>query len=536
MKLIKNISIIASFVLVLTGCEDFLEPNSKSEFVPKDATSLNELLLGEAYQRNDMGGFYEFLGLLEDDIEATEYQAPIVGFDENKYVAGFTWQPDMFKMIEEANAGRINMYKKHYELILGANAVLDYLPEVTDTEEMKNIVRAQAYALRGFYYFNLVNIFGQPYNYNKEALGVPLKLNSGIEESDDYLKRKTVAEVYAQVLSDLHAAEATYLELPEAKQMERKYKCNLPMVQLLLSRTYLYMENWEEAAKYAKKVMDNTEFELLDLTQIPVYDDDGNHMHKYINYSNAGASEAIFLYGYPDDMFKWVYEYTNKTNMYEQYMHAYFKPSEDLLNSFEPGDMRFWQYIVEAPVQLSKSADDVEYRQMAYGKILLGEEKLLPMNNATGYFGRSLRLSEAYLNYAEAILQCDNDGVNKATEVLNKLRAKRIDPNEGLPEVHDENYEPITDKDGLMKFIKEERRRELCFEGHRWFDLRRWGMPEIKHVWHISSTESYEYILKEKDLMYTVPIPDEALQENSQLVQNELPEKRTYTTSTANNK
>ena len=74
----------------------------------------------------------------------------------------------------------------------------------------------------------------------------------------------------------------------------------------------------------------------------------------------------------------------------------------------------------------------------------------------------------------------------------------------------------------------EERRRELCFEGHRWFDLRRWGMPEITHVWHESATESHVYRLTEKDLMYTIPIPDEAMQENSKLVQNELPDKRTY--------
>ena len=71
----------------------------------------------------------------------------------------------------------------------------------------------------------------------------------------------------------------------------------------------------------------------------------------------------------------------------------------------------------------------------------------------------------------------------------------------------------------------EERRRELCFEGHRWFDLRRWGMPEIKHIWH-DENASFEYTLKEKDLMYTIPIPDEAMQENTKLEQNELPEKR----------
>ena len=57
MKLIKNIFIIALLAFISAGCEDFLERNSKSEFVPKDATPLNELLLAAAYLRNAMIGF-----------------------------------------------------------------------------------------------------------------------------------------------------------------------------------------------------------------------------------------------------------------------------------------------------------------------------------------------------------------------------------------------------------------------------------------------------------------------------------------------
>ncbi|MBR5813038.1 MAG: RagB/SusD family nutrient uptake outer membrane protein, partial [Bacteroidaceae bacterium] len=158
-------SILATIVtLSLTACGDFLEPDSESEFIPKDATSLNELLLGEAYQRNDMDGFNIYLGLLEDDVEAAPYQLPNEGFDGNMYLATYSWQPDMYKMMEEANSGHINIYESYYEVILGANAVLDYIPGIKDSEENINKVKAQAHALRGFYYFNLVNIYGQPYN------------------------------------------------------------------------------------------------------------------------------------------------------------------------------------------------------------------------------------------------------------------------------------------------------------------------------------------------------------------------------------
>ena len=125
------------------------------------------------------------------------------------------------------------------------------------------------------------------------------------------------------------------------------------------------------------------------------------------------------------------------------------------------------------------------------------------------------------MNYAEA--QANLDGFNNAIETLNTLRENRFDPED--MEYLGEDID-ITSKEELIAFIKEERRRELCFEGHRWFDLRRWGMPEIRHIWHNSEKDSTEYILKEKDLMYTIPIPNEAMLENPNLVQNELPEKR----------
>lgn len=200
-------------------------------------------------------------------------------------------------------------------------------------------------------------------------------------------------------------------------------------------------------------------------------------------------------------------------------MHAYFKASEDLLNTYEDYDLRLKHYIVQAPHGVNE-----ELMYMAFGKVNIGTQYYLPKHD-NSIFGRSLRLSEAYLNYAEAEARLGGEGIAKAAEALTVLRKNRFDP--------EDDYEvTITDADELIEFIKEERRRELCFEGHRWFDLRRWGMPEIKHIWH-EEKESYVYTLEQGDLMYTIPIPDEALQENASLVQNKLPGRRSYSQSIA---
>lgn len=523
MKLKHNILAVIT-LLTATACGDFLEPNSKSEFVPKDAVSLNELLLGEAYQRNDIEGFSIFLNLMDDDIQATPYQTPADGFDPNRYTASFTWQPNMFELMETANSGHTNMYERYYEVILGANAVIDYLSEVKDTEENINKVKAQAYALRGFYYFNLVNIFGMPYNYAPDSLGVPLKLHSAIEESADYLARKTVREVYAQILSDLHTAETTYEQMPINEQWSANYRTSLPMVQLMLSRTYLYMEDWENAAKYAHLVMQNNNFKLQDLNDVPMYTNssDGRSIRSYISYPSYKSSETIWPYGNIADMFEWTYDYITTTNATTGgRMYPYFMASEELINTFVDYDLRLNRYIVSSP---KGSTGEIMY--MAYGKVNIGNTTIksnkteidyyMP-KSATGEFGRSLRLSEAYLNYAEACAMIGD--ITNATSALNTLIEKRFDPEDFEPETFDSQEE-------LIEFVRDERRRELCFEGHRWFDLRRWGMPSITHTWNDSESSSSTYRLEECDPLYTVPIPDEALQANGKLVQNHLPDKR----------
>ena len=523
MKLKDNILAVIT-LLTVTACGDFLEPNSKSEFVPKDAVSLNELLLGEGYQRNDMEGFNVFLNLMDDDIEATPYQTPSDGFDPNRFTASFTWQPDMFEMMELANSGHTNVYQSYYEVILGANAVIDYLSEVNDTEDNINKVKAQAYALRGFYYFNLVNIFGMPYNYAPDSLGVPLKLHSAIEESDDYLVRKTVREVYTQILADLHTAEETYHKLPASEQWSANYRTSLPMVQLMLSRTYLYMEDWTNAAKYAGYVMQDKNFKLDDMNDILLYGNDvnGKTIRNYASFSSYKSRETIWLYGSISDMFEWTYSYLTATNTVTgNRMYPYFQASEELLNTFVDYDLRLNRYIVKSPMGATN-----EQMYMAYGKVNIGYTTLkngtteidyyLP-KAATGEFGRSLRLSEAYLNYAEALAMTGD--INGAADALNTLREKRFDP-------EDFEEETFSSQEELIQFVRDERRRELCFEGHRWFDLRRWGMPSITHIWHDSETASSTYRLEECDPLYTVPIPDEALQANGKLVQNSLPEKR----------
>ena len=533
-KLKNKIIALCLCSIALCSCEDFLDPSSTSEFVPKDANSLNELLLGEAYPRNDIDGMNIFLNLLDDDITAMPYQTPQDGFDANRFLAAYTWQPDMFKMMEEAGYSNTNMYEQYYELILGANAVIDYIDQVNDEKQNINYVLAQAYALRGFLYFKLVNIFGQPINSQPDALGVPLKLNSGVENTENALARRTVKDVYSQVINDLKEAERLYETLPADKQFAKDYRTSLPMVQLLLSRVHLYQENWSDAASYAHKVMTNSNFKLLDLNVVETLTEEGYPFYKtYHAYSES--SEVIWLYGSVSDMGSWVMSYAGTSNPKDnnRVMHAYFKASDDLMETYEDTDLRKERYIIKKAVRDERGIDI--WTPMAIGKLSVNipQDNGVSLNNfykpisGSGVFGRSLRLSEAYLNYAEAKammyqMGTDANGATEAQDALDELRVKRYAAN-------DFKSLDITDAEELIQFVRNERRRELCFEDHRWYDLRRWGMKEIKHVWYNDANTKSTFTLTQGDKGYTIPIPDEAMDLNAALKQNELPAKRVAT-------
>ena len=533
-KLKNKIIALCLCSIALCSCEDFLDPSSTSEFVPKDANSLNELLLGEAYPRNDIDGMNIFLNLLDDDITAMPYQTPQDGFDANRFLAAYTWQPDMFKMMEEAGYSNTNMYEQYYELILGANAVIDYIDQVNDEKQNINYVLAQAYALRGFLYFKLVNIFGQPINSQPDALGVPLKLNSGVENTENALARRTVKDVYAQVINDLKEAERLYETLPANKQFAKDYRTSLPMVQLLLSRVHLYQENWSDAASYAHKVMTNSNFKLLDLNVVETLTEEGYPFYKtYHAYSES--SEVIWVYGSVSDMGSWVMSYAGTSNPKDnnRVMHAYFKASDDLMETYEDTDLRKERYIIKKAVRDERGIDI--WTPMAIGKLSVNipQDNGVSLNNfykpisGSGVFGRSLRLSEAYLNYAEAKammyqMGTDANGATEAQDALDELRVKRYAAN-------DFKSLDITDAEELIQFVRNERRRELCFEDHRWYDLRRWGMKEIKHVWYNDANTKSTFTLTQGDKGYTIPIPDEAMDLNAALKQNELPAKRVAT-------
>ena len=493
----------------LTACSDFLEPKSQSKYIPKDANALQEMLIGEAYPQQGNTKFLAYLEILADDLDQNQVEG--YEFPENEqgkmetFEVLYSWQPNMFEMQQKLGQEPSNTWGNLYEYILGANAALDYTDEVSGTEAEKNYIKAQSYALRAFFYYMLVNQYGLPYNYDKESLGVPLKIDSKMrDEGEVLMKRNTVEEVYLQIVADLNEAERLFLTLSAAQQYEPNYLVSLPMVQLLKSRVALYMENWKEAKTYAEKVIKDWNFSLRDLNTIPA--PEAGMKEPYYTFNTYDSPEVIWSYGTIRDLTGEYEGYFEKEGKNNNDTRRKFKAADELINSFSEGDLRKDRYITRE-IQYN---EDVPESSTFYNTYLpYGKYKTLrsvPTSGSSDYFALSFRVAEAYLNYAEAAAMSQAEG--EAITTMNALLEKRYDEG-NIP-----SFSGLSGDDLITK-IREERRKELCYEGQRWFDLRRYGMPSIQHKW-----EGKIYTLTKNDPSYVLPIPPNVLQRNLLLEQN----------------
>ena len=102
----KYFLLVIVTVGLFSSCSDFLEPQSQSEYVPQDAVSLNEMLLGEAYpQAGSPAAIMDILSILDDDICCTDTLGGVIGINDDRdfiaLKAAFSWQPNFWTVMKE---------------------------------------------------------------------------------------------------------------------------------------------------------------------------------------------------------------------------------------------------------------------------------------------------------------------------------------------------------------------------------------------------------------------------------------------------
>ena len=483
--------------MFLASCSGFLEEYSQDQAYVRSYKDLDELLVGETYMETVFGSdgdtYYPYVHLMADEtqenLKVDFYGERDYNEYQKKYFGYVTWQNRVGlavdKLSTKAEDTDWNRLYKHINL---ANMILyeiDNQNAYNDNDrEAINRIRGEAYFLRAAYYFTLVNLFGQPYQpaIASTALGVPVKTSEAIE--DKTFPRETLKTVYDLIIGDLELA-AKNLDGIARKSI---YRANITAVRLLQSRMYLYMQNWEEAAKYAQLCLD-LQSDLVDLNTF-----DGSKA-----FAEASSPELIFSMG------------GNNIPRCLNGQFAGLSVSSGLVKCYTSDDLRLRFF-------LTKLEDGEYYDCNKY-------VKQDATNNANVSESFMFRTAEAWLNLAEAYACMGGDYEKEARIALDHLKRHRI--------MTGSFKETILSGDDLIEEIRVERRKELCFEGHRWFDLRRYTVSEKKpftgfiqntyseysymfdewewwYYWDVVSSSTYE--LTADDPSWTLQIPYEVLQ------------------------
>ncbi|WP_303180976.1 RagB/SusD family nutrient uptake outer membrane protein [uncultured Butyricimonas sp.] len=494
----RKLNILWIIVSLCCACDDFLSKTQPDELTPESTQSFSEMLLEEGYIP-DTEAIDKMLQYMDDDVEnrlTTSTSGYTAAHIRNKLF--YTWQPDAVnQIIDETGVSSYSIkgwvpWKSYYKYILGCNLILKYADNSVGIDEDKDYLKGQAYVLRAYYYFQLINTYAWPYNDTKhkpeESLGVPIITKPEIGELA--FPRNTVAEVYDLIVSDIETGIAL---LDKEKREVTKFRIMHLSAHAIASRIYLYMEEWDKALEHARYVMERRE--IADFT----------------GFSDTDYSTK-YLFRLDNDELLWVFGY--RTNWWEA-TSTYAASS-----AFTPSSDLFKKYDVEG---LTDKRKTYFFNTKATDKLTSVTKYSLSLSISKN---QGIRVTEVYLNGIEALLEKyikgDASAGAEAIRLLNDFRVKRyILAGEVSTDV------TTTDANELMEIYRLERRKELCFEGQRWFDLRRYGMPQMERLWHVDGNTTEKYVLEEGDPMYVLEIPTYLMDLNPGLVPNEsLPSPR----------
>ncbi|SOD90264.1 RagB/SusD family nutrient uptake outer membrane protein [Spirosoma fluviale] len=471
--------IVFAVALLLAGCQsDFLEKQPLNAVTADNyyRTSDDAIrAVNAAYKPLMYNGIGQF---------GIAYYGNNQAGDSNTYGDDANWVAvDNFTVTSDNPAIR-SSWSSFYQVIFRANLVLDRVPGITMDATLKGRVLAEASFLRAISYHYLVLLFGD----------VPLITKPQFNASEFLVARTPVEQVYAQIITDLQSAEKS---LPLTYPASDLGRVTQGAAKSFLAKVYLYRKQWPEAAAKAKEVVDSKVYSLFD--------------RYYDNFELAteNGKESIFEIQYAS----FLGGLGNQTNNYDAPRGSGFtldggygwaQPTQNFVNSFAATDPRKGYTIFQAGDVFQGITFNPATSSTGYGsrKYVVGKGTNIGKSDDPKNF-ILMRYADLLLMYAEALNESGKTA--EALAPINQVRARK-----------DVNMPPLAatlTQPQLRQAIKDERRVELGMEGHRWFDLVRWG-DAAAFAKSIGKTSFREGISER------FPIPQAERDINPQLTQN----------------
>lgn len=424
-KLKYIISILLSTCLI--GCQDNLEVSPVASInatdAITDANGLNSALMGlyDAFQSNSYYGrdLYILNELSAKDGKRTGTSLDYQQFENHSILSD--------------NATVESLWTSAYNAINIANNIIERGSNISMDERLKENIIGEAIFLRALAHFDMLKLYG----------GIPYKVSStqGVTE-DINTPRLSEAEVYDLIISDLLSAKQ------KVTQDKGKSFVNSSAINALLARTELYYATYllrsranasthfQNALDYAELVINGENHEILD------------EYNKV--FTEKDNKEIIFQFTYTSQDRNRMSYYLSPTSLGGRGEVSY---ANTLANSYKNGDLRAAFIFQDFP---TLDGSGTGKRIAKYQDTANGSDPIIVF-----------RLAEMYLIQAESYYMLNDLGAQ--TEILDALNAVRSRATTPLVSL---GSDPL-------KTILDERRWELCFEGHRWTDLVRMGRASL---------------------------------------------------------
>lgn len=441
----KKITIIlfAVCALLLSSCKGFLDvkPTNQADASTSIQTAADaQVFMNGIMRKMSSSSYYGRNFIMYGDTKGGDFAIASQG----RGLDG------MYTFNHTANSGAYSgFWDQIYHCLLQVNTLLVNIENISkDDGENLDEYKGQALTLRALMYFDLVRLYGLPYNFSKESLGVPITLEP--LDASAQLSRSTVAQVYEQIVKDLKAGEPLLSE--DATEGYINYYAN----KAIQAKVYLYMENWAEALKAAEAVINGGEYELYSNTEW------------VSSWATQFGSESIF------EIAMYADEADLGSGSLGYYLRRQGHGSTSAMGWFMASDY----YLA----RLGEDATDIRWDIMDYDEIAetrfgscykysgavnkssTGKNATFPgdgKSNSSAVNIKVIRLSDVYLMAAEAAFQSGDKG--KAADYLHEIRKRS-------PLLEEATAANVT-----MQMIMDERSKELFAEGNRFFDMMRWN-------------------------------------------------------------
>jgi hypothetical protein len=476
---------------IAAGCDNFLDPRPDDVLAPEnfyqsaqDAVSA----VNAVYAQTQWVYFYYWYqsDIATDDVLAT----PNFGTDGHQ-LASYTFDSTLWSLD--------NQWSNAYITINRANIALAHVPSITMDPVMRDRVLGEAKYLRALMYFELVRMFGD----------VPLIDHEVASVEEAQAPRAPAAEVYDLIESDLQSAIAT---LPASYSGTDLGRATSGAARALLAKVYLTQGDWNNAAKYAGEVIMSGHYSL-----------NPDYRTNFRIASENTNPESIFeiQYGAPEQTAGVVGSVQSLFTLPAGFPggdgYGLMEVSPELIALYAPGDQRGAGATYFAPPYTDALGRTTSW-SVPGGPAF---HKWLDEDNAKNMTARAwqqmpnnwivLRYADVLLMYAEAVNEGGAATAGTAEAALNQVRMRAgIGSLNGLAQP------------ALRDSIRVERRRELAFEGQRWFDLSRWGILDATIQ---AKTELMQSIQPGETTVHGVssnlfPIPETQINSNDKLTQN----------------